>query len=89
MSLKIAVYEITGDELAAEIPVPVPVEVTCHALCAQITALPRIQARIGHLFVHSTVNRRKSLDARHASGGGACRSGSSPTPCGRTHAGTP
>lgn len=56
MALKTAVYEMTGDELAAELPVPVPVDVTCHALCAQITALSRIQARTGHLFVHSTVN---------------------------------
>lgn len=56
MALKTAVYEMTGDELAAELPVPVPVDVTCHALCAQITALSRIQTRTGHLFVHSTVN---------------------------------
>ncbi|MDI3390643.1 hypothetical protein QIS99_31270 [Streptomyces sp. B-S-A8] len=56
MALKSAVYEATGDELAAEIPVPVPVDVTCHALCAQITALSRIQQRTGHPFVHSTVN---------------------------------
>ncbi|QCX75476.1 hypothetical protein C9F11_08935 [Streptomyces sp. YIM 121038] len=56
MALKAAVYEMTGDELAAELPVPVPVDVTCHALCAQITVLSRVQARTGHLFVHSTVN---------------------------------
>ncbi|MGA5584485.1 hypothetical protein ACPCIY_25770 [Streptomyces thermodiastaticus] len=56
MALKSAMYEMTGDELAAELPVPVPVDVTCHALCAQFTALSRIQQRTGHLFVHSTVN---------------------------------
>jgi hypothetical protein len=56
MALKSAVYELTGDELLAELPVPVPVDVTCHALCAQFTALSRIQQRTGHLFVHSTVN---------------------------------
>lgn len=56
MASKSAVYEMTGDELAAELPVPVPVDVTCHALCAQFTALSRIQQRTGHLFVHSTVN---------------------------------
>ena len=56
MALKAAVYELTGDELLAELPVPVPVDVTCHALCAQFTALSRIQQRTGHLFVHSTVN---------------------------------
>jgi hypothetical protein len=56
MALKSAVHELTGDELRAELPVPVPVDVTCHALCAQFTALSRIQQRTGHLFVHSTVN---------------------------------
>lgn len=56
MALKAAVYELTGDELLAELPVPVPVDVTCHALCAQFTALSRVQQRTGHLFVHSTVN---------------------------------
>ncbi|MFF8293607.1 hypothetical protein ACF068_30985 [Streptomyces sp. NPDC016309] len=56
MALKTAVYELSGDELLAELPVPVPVDVTCHALCAQFTALSRIQQRTGHLFVHSTVN---------------------------------
>ncbi|GAA2770519.1 hypothetical protein [Streptomyces showdoensis] len=56
MALKSAVYELTGDELAAELPVPVPLDVTTHALCAQFTALSRVQARTGHLFVHSTVN---------------------------------
>jgi len=56
MALKTAVYEITGDERAAELPVPVPIDVTCHALCAQITVLSRVQTRTGHLFVHSTVN---------------------------------
>lgn len=56
MALKTAVYELTGDELLAELPVPVAVDVTCHALCAQFTALSRIQQRTGHLFVHSTVN---------------------------------
>ncbi|BCM66786.1 hypothetical protein ACIP3A_12045 [Streptomyces tricolor] len=56
MALKTAVYEMTGDEVAAELPVPVPVDVTTHALCAQFTALSRVQQRTGHLFVHSTVN---------------------------------
>ncbi|MET9057510.1 hypothetical protein ABZX99_06775 [Streptomyces antibioticus] len=56
MALKSAVYEITGDEVTAELSVPVPVDVTCHALTAQFTALSRVQQRTGHLFVHSTVN---------------------------------
>lgn len=56
MSVKTAVYELTGDEVAAELPVPVPLDVTCHALTAQFTALSRVQQRTGHLFVHSTIN---------------------------------
>jgi hypothetical protein len=56
MALKSAVYELTGDELQAELSVPVLVDVTCHALCAQFTARSRIQQRTGHPFVHSTVN---------------------------------
>jgi hypothetical protein len=56
MALKTAVYELTGDELLAELPVPAPVDVTCHALCAQFTALSRVQQRTRHLFVHFTVN---------------------------------
>ncbi|MFJ6452250.1 hypothetical protein ACIQNV_37240 [Streptomyces hydrogenans] len=59
MALKTAVYELTGDELFAELPVPVPVDVTCHALTAQFTALSRVQQRTGHLFVHSTVNEHE------------------------------
>ncbi|MGW6317633.1 hypothetical protein [Streptomyces sp. NPDC055099] len=58
MALKSAVYEMTGDELAAELPVPVPLDVTTHALCAQFTALSRIQERTGIRFVHSTVNEQ-------------------------------
>ncbi len=56
MALKSAVYEMTGDEVASELPVPAPVDVTCHALCAQFTALSRVQQRTGIPFVHSTVN---------------------------------
>ncbi len=61
MALKSAVYEMTnGDELAAELPVPVPVDTAVHALCAQFTALSRVQARTGHLFVHSTVREHEA-----------------------------
>ncbi|MEU6443975.1 hypothetical protein [Streptomyces sp. NPDC047046] len=60
MAIKSAVYEMTGDELAAEIPVPVAVDTVCHALTAQFTALSRIQARTGILFVHSTVNEHEN-----------------------------
>lgn len=54
MALKSAVYEMTGDEQAAELPVPVPIDVLSHAACAQITVLTRMQQRTGILFVHAT-----------------------------------
>ncbi|MFH9742689.1 hypothetical protein ACH4MA_34000 [Streptomyces roseolus] len=63
MALKSAVYELTGDELLAELPVPVPLDVTCHALCAQFTVLSRVQQRTGHPFVHSTVNEQRNATA--------------------------
>ncbi|MFC7796195.1 hypothetical protein [Streptomyces cinereoruber] len=63
MALKSAVYELTGDELLAELPAPVPLDVTCHALCAQFTVLSRVQQRTGHPFVHSTVNEQRNATA--------------------------
>ncbi|GAA2358979.1 hypothetical protein [Streptomyces cuspidosporus] len=55
MALKSAMYELTGfDEKRAELPLPVPVDVMSHALCAQFTLMSRIQARTGILFVHAT-----------------------------------
>lgn len=56
MALKSAVYALTGDEVAAELPVPVPIDATCHALCAQFLVVSRIQTRTGYSFIHSTVN---------------------------------
>lgn len=56
MALKSALLTLTGDEVAAELPVSTPVDATCHALCAQFLPLSRIQQRTGHQFVHSTVN---------------------------------
>ncbi|MFI1797592.1 hypothetical protein ACH427_09575 [Streptomyces sp. NPDC020379] len=43
-----------GDEYAAEIPVPVPVDEMIHALAAQFTVLSRVQERTGITFVHAT-----------------------------------
>ncbi|MFF1918181.1 hypothetical protein ACFVYE_43025 [Streptomyces sp. NPDC058239] len=55
MALKSAMYELTGyDEKRAELPLPVPVDVMSHALCAQFTLLSRMQDRTGIKFVHMT-----------------------------------
>nr|WP_221462435.1 hypothetical protein [Streptomyces olivoverticillatus] len=55
MAIKSAVFEMTdGDEYAAEVPVPVPVDEMIHALAAQFTVLSRVQERTGILFVHAT-----------------------------------
>lgn len=60
MALKSAVYELSdGDELAAELPVSVPVDTAVHALTAQFTALCRVQQRTGRLFIHSTVREHE------------------------------
>lgn len=57
MAIKTAVYELTDEnEVAAELPVTVPVDVAIHALTAQFTALSRIQRRTGRPFIHSTVH---------------------------------
>lgn len=54
MSLKMAVYEATDDEAAAELPLPVAVDEMIHAQAAQFTVLSRIQERLGVRFVHAT-----------------------------------
>ncbi|MER5490148.1 hypothetical protein ACSMX9_13005 [Streptomyces sp. LE64] len=65
MALKSAVFALTdGDEEAAELPLPVPVDVMSHALMAQFTLLCRMQERGGFQFVHMT-------DMEEGPGGGA------------------
>ncbi|WP_037803033.1 hypothetical protein [Streptomyces sp. NRRL F-5135] len=64
MAIKSAVYDLTnGDEKAAELPVPVPVDTMSHALMAQFTLLCRMQQRQGIQFVHMT-------DMEEGAGGG-------------------
>ncbi|QDY79818.1 hypothetical protein [Streptomyces qinzhouensis] len=65
MALKSAVYALTdGNEAAAELPLPVPVDVMSHALTAQFTLLCRMQERGGFQFVHMT-------DMEEGPGGGS------------------
>ena len=54
LCLKAAVYEMTGDEKAAEIPVAVPVDEMTHAMIAQPQLLARIAARVGVTVIHQT-----------------------------------
>ncbi|MEW2519625.1 hypothetical protein [Actinacidiphila alni] len=54
LCLKAAVYEMTGDERAAEIPVAVPVDEMTHAMIAQPQLLARIAERIGVQVIHQT-----------------------------------
>lgn len=65
MALKSAVYEITSDEAAAELPVSVPVDTMSHALCAQFNLLSRMQERTGIRFVHMT-----DMEEGHGQAGG-------------------
>lgn len=54
MALKMAVYEMTGSEDLAELPLPVPIDEMIHAQAAQFTVLSRMQERTGLRFVHAT-----------------------------------
>ncbi|MCM3886133.1 hypothetical protein [Frankia sp. R82] len=63
MAMKAAVYELTGDEQAAELDVAAPVDEMVHALTAQFTVLSRIQADLSVTFIHSTDNERFGYDA--------------------------
>lgn len=55
LALKAAVYELTGgDEHAAELLVPSPVDEMVHAVLAQFTVMTRLQAALGVQFVHAT-----------------------------------
>ncbi|MGW3951182.1 hypothetical protein ACWEKM_09615 [Streptomyces sp. NPDC004752] len=54
LCLKAAVFEMTGDERAAEIPVAVPVDEMTHAMIAQPQLLARITARVGVSIIHQT-----------------------------------
>ncbi|MGW4276670.1 hypothetical protein ACWEGQ_30975, partial [Streptomyces seoulensis] len=54
LCLKAAVYELTGDENAAEIPIAVPVDEMTHAMIAQPQLLARITARVGVVIIHQT-----------------------------------
>lgn len=54
LALKAAVYELTGDENAAEIPIAVPVDEMTHAMIAQPQLLARITERVGVSVIHQT-----------------------------------
>ncbi|WP_416484946.1 hypothetical protein [Streptomyces sp. CL12] len=54
LCLKAAVYEMTGDEKTAEIPIAVPVDEMTHAMIAQPQLLARITARVGVSIIHQT-----------------------------------
>jgi hypothetical protein len=54
LSLKAAVYEMTGDENVAEIPIAVPVDEMTHAMIAQQQLLARIAGRVGVSVIHQT-----------------------------------
>ncbi len=54
LCLKAAVFEMTGDENAAEIPIAIPVDEMTHAMIAQPQILARITARIGAQIIHQT-----------------------------------
>lgn len=55
LALKAAVFELTdGDERAAELLVPAPVDEMVHAVLAQATVMSRMQNDLELLFPHAT-----------------------------------
>ncbi|MFI6761142.1 hypothetical protein ACIBF5_18590 [Micromonospora sp. NPDC050417] len=55
LALKAAVYDLTGgDEQAAELLVPDPVDEMIHAVLAQFTLMTKLQTDLGLLFPHAT-----------------------------------
>lgn len=55
LALKAAVFELTGgDEQAAELLLPLPVDEMTHAVLAQHTLITQMQIRIGVLLPHMT-----------------------------------
>lgn len=54
LCLKAAVFEMTGDENTAEIPIAVPVDEMTHAMIAQPQLLARITERVGVAIIHQT-----------------------------------
>lgn len=58
LALKAAVYELTGDETLAELPVSRPVDEVLHAVLAQRTLTERMANRAGVQIVHMTDTER-------------------------------
>ncbi|OEJ34188.1 hypothetical protein [Streptomyces subrutilus] len=54
LAVKAAVFDLTGDERLAEVPVAVPVDEMTHAMIAQPQLLARITGRIGVSVIHQT-----------------------------------
>ncbi|WP_051367854.1 hypothetical protein [Hamadaea tsunoensis] len=54
LALKAAVFALTGDEVAAELLLSLPVDEMTHAVLAQHNVVTALQARIGVLLPHMT-----------------------------------
>jgi hypothetical protein len=55
LALKAAVFELSGgDEKAAELLVPSPIDEMVHAVLAQFTVMTKLQADLGIQFAHAT-----------------------------------
>lgn len=54
LAIKAAVYELTGDEVRAELLVPAPVDEMIHAILAQWNVMTTIERDLGIRFVHAT-----------------------------------
>lgn len=54
LALKAAVFDLSGDEQAAELLVPAPIDEMVHAVLAQFTLMTAMQSDLGVVFPHAT-----------------------------------
>ncbi|MFF4576929.1 hypothetical protein ACFY15_00730 [Streptomyces sp. NPDC001373] len=63
LALKSAVFDLTGDELLAEVPIAVPVDEMTHAMIAQPQLFARISERVGFALIHQTDQEHTDYEA--------------------------
>ncbi|MFE2305022.1 hypothetical protein [Streptomyces sp. NPDC059411] len=63
LALKAAVFDLTGDEQLAEVPIAVPVDEMTHAMIAQPQLFARIAARTGFALIHQTDQEHTDYEA--------------------------
>lgn len=63
LAIKAAVFEFTGDDRLAEVPIAVPVDEMMHAMIAQPQLLARIANRVDFAVIHQTDQETTDYEA--------------------------